>query len=207
MIRSIFIVVIKLYRFLNLLISRIMGKIIFQLYLYFHGIRIQRPIINGFVFIHLGRNSKLQIGKGLKINSNHQSNPIGRSNKTSIYLEPNSHLIIGDNVGISNSSIYCQKYIRIGSNTIIGGNTVIYDTDFHSIKSTKRRNKLDDRANTISKGVEIGNDVFVGAHTTILKGVKIGNGSVIGSCSLVAKNIPENEIWGGNPIKFIKKLD
>ena len=55
--------------------------------------------------------------------------------------------------------------------------------------------------------VVIEDNVFIGAHTTILKGVKIGKNSIIGSCSLVSKEIPPNEVWGGNPAKFIKKIN
>ena len=53
----------------------------------------------------------------------------------------------------------------------------------------------------------IEDNVFIGAHSTILKGVTIGQNSIIGACSVVTKNIPPNEIWAGNPAKFIKKLE
>ena len=55
------------------------------------------------------------------------------------------------------------------------------------------------------KKVTIGDDVWIGAGTTILKGVKIGNGAVIGANSLVNKNIPDNQIWAGNPVKYLKE--
>ena len=53
----------------------------------------------------------------------------------------------------------------------------------------------------------IEDNVFIGAHSTILKGVRISKNSIVGACSVVSKNIPPNEIWAGNPIKFIKKID
>ena len=53
----------------------------------------------------------------------------------------------------------------------------------------------------------IKDNAFIGSHSTILKGVTIGENAVIGACSLVSKDIPANEIWAGNPIKFIKKID
>ena len=38
------------------------------------------------------------------------------------------------------------------------------------------------------------------------KGVTIGENSIVGAGSVVAKDIPDNEIWGGNPVQFIRKL-
>jgi acetyltransferase-like isoleucine patch superfamily enzyme len=52
--------------------------------------------------------------------------------------------------------------------------------------------------------VKIGDNVFIGAHSTILKGVTIGESSVVGECSVVAKDIPENDIWAVNPAVFIR---
>ena len=54
--------------------------------------------------------------------------------------------------------------------------------------------------------IAIGDNAFIGAHSTILKGVTIGANSIIGAASLVTTNIPDNEIWGGNPAKFIRKI-
>jgi len=55
--------------------------------------------------------------------------------------------------------------------------------------------------------VIIEDNVFIGSHCTILKGVTIVQNSVIGVCSLVSKNIPKNQVWAGNPIRFIKELE
>lgn len=48
---------------------------------------------------------------------------------------------------------------------------------------------------------------IIGEHSTILPGVTIHPNSVVGTHSLVKKDIPSNEIWAGNPVKFIKKRD
>ncbi|MFP4452945.1 MAG: DapH/DapD/GlmU-related protein [Desulfobacterales bacterium] len=45
-----------------------------------------------------------------------------------------------------------------------------------------------------------------GANVTILPSVTIGENSEIGACSQVRNNVPDNEIWYGNPAKFYKKL-
>lgn len=39
----------------------------------------------------------------------------------------------------------------------------------------------------------------IGAHTIVLPGVTIGYGAVVGANSLVNKDIPAGEIWGGTP--------
>lgn len=56
-------------------------------------------------------------------------------------------------------------------------------------------------------GVTIGNNVFIGMHSTILKGTTIGNNVIIGANSLVNKNIPDNCVAAGNPCKVIMSLD
>ncbi len=85
---------------------------------------------------------------------------------------------------------------------MIGGGTCIYDTDFHPLTTADRLNDNDEKI--VSAAVIIEQNVFIGANCTILKGVTIGKNSIVGACSVVAKKIPPNEIWAGNPAKFIK---
>ena len=47
----------------------------------------------------------------------------------------------------------------------------------------------------------------IGAGSTILPGITIGEGAMIGAGSVVTKNVPANELWVGNPAKFIKKIN
>jgi len=157
------------------------------------------------MFIH--RHGKFQIGKNFIMNNSIGSNPIGRNFKCVIKVDKNAFLKIGDNVGISGTSIVCLKEVIISDYVKIGGNTCIYDTDFHSLDSNDRKVKKEDINKVNKKSVFIGNNVFIGAHVTILKGVHIGKNSIIGACSVVTKDIPNNEVWAGNPAKFIRKIN
>lgn len=139
------------------------------------------------------------------LNSRFSANPIGGQSKLSIIVEKDAILSIGSNCGISNSSFYCKKGIAIGNNVLIGGNCKFYDTDFHSLTLHKRLATVDD--DIVSKSIKIGDGVFVGAHSIILKGVNIGENSVIGAGSVVtSSSIPSNQIWAGNPAKFIREI-
>jgi len=55
--------------------------------------------------------------------------------------------------------------------------------------------------------VEIGDFTFVGARSIICNDVKIGRNCIIGAGSIVTKDIPDNEIWCGNPARFIKRCN
>jgi len=67
---------------------------------------------------------------------------------------------------------------------------------------------LDTTVNTISwryGSVHIKRGAFIGARTIITKPCTIGNNSIIGAGSVITKDVPDNEIWAGNPARFIKK--
>jgi len=55
--------------------------------------------------------------------------------------------------------------------------------------------------------VWIGENVFIGAHSIISKSCNIGNNVIIGAGSVVTKDIPDNQIWAGNPARFIKQRE
>lgn len=161
--------------------------------------------VRGLIKIIVTRKGMLTIGDNLSINSGNNYNIIGRQQTNTFWVD--GELIIGNNVGISSSVIICKYKIVIDNNVTIGGNTVIYDTDFHNLNPLIRNNKELDTKTAVKLPVIIHNNVFIGAHSTILKGVTIGENSIVGACSLVSKSIPPNEIWAGNPAKFIKKVN
>ena len=158
--------------------------------------------INGIINLH--NQGKISLGENLKINSGIKYNPIGGNINMSIHVGENAKLTIGNNCAMSNVAICCKKEINIRDNVYIGGDCRIYDTDFHSIKLNYRIEKSDPDIKTGSVLIEDG--AFIGASCIILKGVKIGSNSVIGAGSVVTKDIPPNQIWCGNPAKYIKDI-
>lgn len=158
----------------------------------------------GTPYVIVNNNSKCIIGDGFKINNTIASNPIGRNQKCILSVNNKGVLKIGTNVGMSATAIACMHKITIGNNVNFGGGSCIYDSDYHPLNAETRLKR--DNFFTQHAPVSIKNNVFVGANCTILKGVSIGENSIIGACSVVTKDVPANEIWAGNPAKFLKKI-
>jgi len=193
-------IILNILRELKRIFINLVGIMIFKM----NKIKYNNVSFNGLPYVSI--QGECIIGSNFRINSSLSANPIGRNYKSSLVVRNEATLIIGSNVGISGTTIVCQKKIVIGDNVKMGGNVCIYDTDFHAINSTQRKEPQKDNQYTKRKNIHIADDVFIGAHSTILKGVSIGKNSVIGACSVVTKNVPENEIWAGNPAKYIKTI-
>lgn len=158
----------------------------------------------GHLHLSLKANSTLAIGNNLTLKSSTIHNYVGINKPCSIAVSNDAELIIGNNCGMSGTSIFASTKIIIGDYCNFGGNTCLWDTDFHPIDYLHRRAHLEEEIRTAP--IIIGNDVFVGANSIILKGVTVGDRSIIGAGSVVTKNIPPDEIWAGNPARFIKKI-
>lgn len=55
-----------------------------------------------------------------------------------------------------------------------------------------------------SQGIEIGKDVWLGAHVGIKDGVHVADQAIVGMHSMVTKNVGQAEIVAGNPARFIR---
>jgi acetyltransferase EpsM len=54
--------------------------------------------------------------------------------------------------------------------------------------------------------LNISDGVHVGLNATVRENLEIGKNSALGMGSVLLENIGENEIWAGNPAKFIRKV-
>jgi len=163
---------------------------------------VQFPIISGALVISGW--GKVSFGEGVKINSSFRSNPVGISNKTAFFISHKAKITICDNVGISNSLFYARESITVEENVLIGGGCQFFDTDFHSLNFEDRVFNGDNNVNNSPICIKKG--AFIGASTIVLKGVTVGERSIVAAGSVVTKNIPADEIWGGSPAKMIRKI-
>ena len=91
--------------------------------------------------------------------------------------------------------------IEIGQGVIVGINCTI-TSSVHGIA----KGVAVTAQKTIHKKIVIGDDVFIGSGSVILGGNIIRSGAIIGAGSVLTEDhdVGENEIWAGNPCKFLK---
>lgn len=98
------------------------------------------------------------------------------------------------------SSIVARNCVTIGDDALISWDSLIMDTDFHTIFDSSGSQT------NISMPVRIGDKVWIGCRTLILKGVRIADGVVIAAASTVTESITvKNSIAGGNSAKTIRE--
>ncbi len=106
---------------------------------------------------------------------------------------------LGENVSINPYACISGK-VRIGNGVRIASHVSIvgFNHGFDDIETPIYRQPL------TSLGIDIGDDVWIGANAVILDGVKIGRGAIIAAGAVVAKDIPAMAIAGGVPARVLK---
>jgi acetyltransferase-like isoleucine patch superfamily enzyme len=158
------------------------------------GLRVHGPLR-----LHCHRTARIRIGDDCRIQSGFAGNPVGGSSRMAIWVGPGAHLVIGDRVGLSNSTIVCMHSVSIEDDVFIGGGSRIYDTNFHSLDAQERSRPGNPGVRTAP--VTIRRRAFVGGHAIVLKEATIGEGAVIGAGSVVRSVVPDGEVWFGNPAR------
>jgi acetyltransferase-like isoleucine patch superfamily enzyme len=97
---------------------------------------------------------------------------------------------IGNDVWIGSEALIetaCPECVKIGNRVVIGIRTTIL-AHFQELS-----------------GVEIQDDVYIGACAVILPGVTIGEGSVVSAGSVVTTSVPPMTVVQGNPAVRVAK--
>lgn len=101
------------------------------------------------------------------------------------------------------------SFCSLGANIKIGGanHTIDWVSTSQVFNNQKDsfKNKFSHHPLDPFKRTKIGNDVWIGDNVMIKSGVTVGDGVIIGMGSIVTKDIPSYEIWGGNPARLIRK--
>lgn len=159
-------------------------------------------MIDPFVEVWGGRNICVGHGCHLDRYASLAADPDARSDR---------QLIIGPNVHVGP---YVQLFghggLRIGALTALGAGTKVYSIGNVGDDPLRpaRLLSLSHAAPTelqhqVCAAVEIGDYAFVGLNVCVLPGVRIGRGAIIISGTVVASDVPEFAVFGGNPARVL----
>lgn len=141
-----------------------------------------------------------------------QSDNIGDGTMIWQYCVILKNAVIGENCNI-NCQVLIENDVKIGNNVTIKPGVQVWDgvtlednvfigpnaTFTNDLFPKSKNTNFEMKKTLVKKGASIG------ANATILAGVTIGENVLIGAGSVVTKDVPDNEIWIGNPAKFYKK--
>ena len=166
------------------------------------------------------------VGKNCKIDSTHcfknyhSQRAIGLQTgddvtfiDSSLAIEENGLLKIGNRCYIGNASIVVSQQIEMGDEVFVAGGVTIVDSNFHPIDPVKRMEDVialspsGDRTNrpiVEPNPVLIGDRVWIGLNATIMSGVRVGNDVIIEPGAVVLTDVPSGAKVAGNPAKTVE---
>jgi acetyltransferase-like isoleucine patch superfamily enzyme len=131
---------------------------------------------------------------------------IGANTKISItsHLENfGTGLNIGHDSAIGEYSyLGCSGGVIIG-NDVIMGQYVSFHSQNHNYQDKTRKIR---EQGVKSEGIEIGNNIWVGAKATFLDGCKVSDNSIVASGAVVTDKFSSGVVIGGVPARVIKEL-
>lgn len=156
---------------------------------------------------YLRKMETVEIGKGCFI-----------APEAQLFAEPGRPILLGDNSFIAADCVI-HGPIEIGQNvsinhhvTLDGGrkgirignySRIAAYTSAYAFNHGMEADRLIQDQPTTSLGIEIGEDVWIGANVGIVDGVKIGDKSIIGMSSVVTKSVASGLKVAGNPAREI----
>src|SRR5215212_6162262 len=100
-------------------------------------------------------------------------------------------------------TISAFQHVSIGRECILADRVMLIDFD-HGVVEVERPI----RAQGIYKrDVRVGHNVWVGYGACFLRGVTVGDNAVIGTMSVVTKDVPDNAVAAGAPVRVVRRRE
>ena len=129
---------------------------------------------------------------------------IGRKTRISSYTKINATagpVTIGERVGVGVGSC-----ISAGEGGVVIGDDCMISPRVTVLAGGHRYDRIDipmNQQGMTSKGIRIGNDVWLGTGCVVLDGAVIEDGCIVSPNSVVSSRLPQNSIAQGNPAKVV----
>ncbi|RZJ71970.1 acyltransferase [Flavobacterium sp.] len=139
----------------------------------------------------------VQLGNGVKIGS------YSWVSCTSHFSKYGKGLKIGNNSAVGQFTEFgAAGGIEIG-NDVIMGSYISFHSENHNFEDTSKPIR---EQGVTSKGIKLGNNIWVGAKVTFLDGCEVGDNSVVAAGAVVTGIYPANSVIGGIPAKVLKTI-
>ncbi len=128
---------------------------------------------------------------------------VGDHSKIGAFVEIQKNASVGRNCKISSHTFICEG-VAIADDCFIG-HGVMFIND-NQPRSVNARGELEGESDWAGRfrTTKVERGASIGSNATILGGVTIGAGSLIGAGSVVTRDVPPDQIWAGNPARFIR---
>lgn len=146
----------------------------------------------------------VQLGEDVKVFgfANLYGCRIGDRTKVGAFVEIQKNASVGRDCKISSHTFVCEG-VHIGDGVFVGHGVTFINDKYPSAVTAD--GSLQTEADWAVVETHIEDRASIGSGSTILCGLTVGKGAVIGAGSVVTRSVPENEVWVGNPARFLRK--
>jgi carbonic anhydrase/acetyltransferase-like protein (isoleucine patch superfamily) len=155
-----------------------------------------------FAHFRSRRNPGLRLGDGAQVFQG-----------TTFAVEADGTVEIGEGSILAGAVFMCAEAITLGRGVVASYNVTIADCDFHPLDPDLRRRDAiavapegdrSQRAELVTAPVIVDDGAWIGIGAIILKGVRIGRGARVGAGAVVARDIPPDATFVGNPARPVE---
>jgi len=141
------------------------------------------------VTIEIGRGATLHLGRW---------SWIGHGSK--IRVHEGEAFIGAKSVLGQECTISAFQHVSIGRECIIADRVMMIDFD-HGVVEVERAVR---EQGIYKRDVRVGHNVWIGYGVAVLRGVTVGNNCVLGASTIVSKDVPDNAVAAGVPVRVLR---
>lgn len=90
--------------------------------------------------------------------------------------------------------------------SVIGDHSALFANSFLGHDSSLGRGVTLAAHSVVGGRVSVSEGAHIGLNSTIREDVGVGRFAILGAASMLTKDIPESEIWAGNPARYLKMV-